>query len=75
MSVYKNSKELPAFGIFEDLFHLVFNCKWEGENIVKRKPGPIEQENLSLLLAWPGILMIHLAKITGVLVIQYIKIA
>ena len=65
MSVYKNSKELPAFGIFEDLFHLAFNCKWEGENIVKRKPGPIEQENLSLLLAWPGILMIHLAQITG----------
>jgi len=65
MSVYKNSKELPVFDIFEGLFNLAFNCKWEGENVVKRKPGPIEQENLSLVLAWPGILMIHLAQITG----------
>ena len=65
MSVYKNSKELPAFGIFEDLFHLALNLKWEGENIVNTKPGPIEHENLSLLLAWPGILMIHLTQITG----------
>jgi len=65
MSVYENFKELPAFDIFENLFHLVFNCKWEGENIVNTKPGPIEHENLSLLLAWPGILMIHLAQITG----------
>jgi hypothetical protein len=65
MSVYKNSKELPALGIFEDLFNLAFNCKWEGEKIVKRNPGPTEQKNLSLLLAWPGILMIHLAQITG----------
>ena len=65
MSVYKNSKELPAFGIFEDLFHLAFNCKLEGEKIVQRNPGPTEQKNLSLLLAWPGILMIHLAQITG----------
>ena len=65
MSVFKNSKELPALGIFEDLFDLAFNCKWEGEKVVKRNPGATEQKNLSLLLAWPGILMIHLAQITG----------
>lgn len=65
MSVFKNSKELPAIDIFEDLFHLVFNCKWEGENIIQRELSPIKQEDISLLLAWPGILMIHLAEITG----------
>jgi hypothetical protein len=65
MSVYENSEELPAFSIFENLFQLALNLKWDGENIVKTKPGPIEQKNLSLLLAWPGILMIHLAQITG----------
>lgn len=65
MSVYKNSKELPALDIFEKLFHLALNCKWEGEDIVKTKQGPIEQKDISLLLAWPGILMIRLAQITG----------
>lgn len=65
MSIHKNLKELPAFDIFLDLFFLVLNWKWEGENIIKGKPGPIEKENLSLLLAWPGILMIHLSQITG----------
>ena len=65
MSIFKNSKGLPAFDIFENLFHLALNCKWEDENIVKRKQGPIKKEDLSLLLAWPGILMIRLAQITG----------
>ena len=64
MSVCENSDELPAFSIFENLFQLALNLKWEGENIVKTKPGPIVQKDLSLLLAWPGILMIHLAQIT-----------
>jgi len=65
MSVFENSEDLPAFSIFEELFQLALNVKWECENIVKTNPGPILQQDLSLLLAWPGILMIQLAQITG----------
>jgi hypothetical protein len=45
--------------------HLAFNFKWEGENIVAKTPEPINQENLSLLLAWPGILVMQLVGVTG----------
>ena len=66
MSIYYKSEDYPLFKVFEQLAHLAFNCKWEGENILANgRPGQIKQENLSLLLAWPGILMMKLVQITG----------
>lgn len=65
MSIYYKAQDYPLFKIFEQLAHLAFNCKWEGENVVVRTPEPMQQENLSLLLAWPGILMMKLAGVTG----------
>lgn len=65
MSIYHKTPDYPVFKIFEQLAHLAFNCKWEGENVVARTPEQLKQENLSLLLAWPGILMMKLAGVTG----------
>ena len=65
MSIYYKSEDVPIFKVFEQLAHLAFNCKWDGENLIGRGTEPIKQNHLSLLLAWPGILMMNLVQITG----------
>jgi len=62
---FNKSKDLPAFDIFEKLLQLVLNCKWEGDAIVCSDSEAIKTEHMPLLFAWPGILQIHLATITG----------
>jgi hypothetical protein len=65
MSFYSKSLDDPLLNEFEKLAHLAFNCKWEGDDIITISPEPIKRENLTLLLAWPGLLMMKLIQITG----------
>jgi len=65
MAIYYNSEKLPAFELFESLFNLALNCKWEGDDIISRDSRGSNREHLSLLFAWPGILMFDLVQLTG----------
>ncbi len=58
-------KNLPAFDIFDRLFQIALNYKLEGGEPSHRNSDPIEFKNFSLLLAWPGILALELATLTG----------
>ena len=62
---FNNSSDLPAFDIFEKLFQIAFNCKWEGDTVVHKNSNAIKVKHLSLLFAWPGILEMQLATLTG----------
>jgi len=62
---FNNSSDLPAFDIFEKLFQIAFNCKPEGDTFVHRNSKTIKVKHLSLLFAWPGILEMQLAMLTG----------
>jgi hypothetical protein len=58
-------KNLPAFDIFDRLFQIALNYKFEGGEPSHLNSDPIKFEHFSLLLAWPGILALELATLTG----------
>ena len=64
MTDQQNFRNLPSFDLFIRLFERAFNCSLD-EKAVSYDPENIEVRRLSLLLAWPGILIVKLASITG----------
>ena len=58
-------KNLPAFDIFDRFLKIALNYKFEGGELSHRNSDPFEVKNISLLLAWPGILALELATLTG----------
>ena len=58
-------KNLPAFDIFDKLFQIALNYKLKNGEPSHRTSDPIKVKNISLLLAWPGILVLELATLTG----------
>jgi len=57
--------DLPAFDIFNKLNRIALNYKWDGEELCHQNSNRIEFKNFSLLLAWPGILALEIAALTG----------
>jgi len=58
-------KGLPALDIFVKLFEKTFHCSLTGDTVTDTSSKVIDPKHLSLLLAWPGILEMELAAITG----------
>ena len=63
MSDQQSYNHLPAFDLFLKLFEKSFNCSIDGKT-VNFDSKQIEENHLSLLLAWPGILSIKLSSLT-----------
>jgi hypothetical protein len=64
MSDQQSYNHLPAFDLFLKLFEKSFNCSIDGKTAIF-DPKQIEENHLSLLLAWPGILTIKLSSLTN----------
>jgi len=58
-------RNLPALDIFAKLFEKTFHCSLTGDAAVHNSSKVVEPKHLSLLFAWPGILEMELAAITG----------
>jgi hypothetical protein len=64
MTDEQNFSSHPSFNLFIRLFEKAFNCSLEGKTL-SYDPKNIDVQQLPLLLAWPGILIMKLASITG----------
>ena len=64
MSDNQNPITLPAFDIFKKLFQKVFNCSFDGKK-TNLDVTKIDRTRLSLLFAWPGIILLKLADLRG----------
>lgn len=65
LSFDSKNNDYEIYNVFEQLASLAFNYKGEAKNIANQAERKIDQKNLSLLFAWPGILMLRLALVTG----------